>query len=94
VSTNDGNYIITASSRSANGDLTSNKGLNDAWVYMINEQGGIEFQMSVGGSKLDFANKGVKTPDGKIVVIGNSESSDGDIPQNRGTKDLLLYKIK
>ncbi|MCW9037231.1 hypothetical protein [Altibacter sp.] len=94
VPISNGRYVVAASTRSTNGDLTANVGLNDAWTFIINEQGGIDFQMSVGGSKLDFANKAMETPDGKLVVIGNSESSDVDIPQNRGKIDLLFIQIK
>jgi hypothetical protein len=31
--------------------------------------------------------------DGALLVVGNTESSDGDIIQNFGFKDILIYKI-
>jgi hypothetical protein len=34
------------------------------------------------------------TTDDKIVAIGNTESSDGDIITNRGIKDFVVIKIK
>jgi hypothetical protein len=94
VPMSDGNYLIAGSTRSANGDITVNRGQNDAWIYKINEQGALVFQISAGGSSLDFATAALETPDNKIVAVGNTESNDFDIPMNRGIKDVLLIKIK
>jgi hypothetical protein len=90
----DGGYVISGFSRSADGDLTSNKGQNDLWVLTINEAGELTFQISIGGSALDFGYSGTQTADDKIVVVGSTESDDFDIPSNRGISDLLLLKLK
>ena len=89
-----GEYLVAGSTRSANGDITVNRGQNDAWIYKISEQGELKFQITAGGSGLDFATAAIETPDNKIVAVGNTESNDFDIPSNRGIKDLLLIKIK
>jgi len=89
-----GNYIVSGSTRSDNGDVTSNNGQNDAWAFIIDEAGTMQFQVSVGGSDLDFANDAMETSDSKIIIVGNSESNDFDIPLNRGSKDLILIKVK
>ncbi len=89
-----GNYLISGSTRSGNGDLTANYGENDAWVYIIDGQGNLEFQVNSGGSSLDFANDAIETNDNKVVVVGNTESDDVDITQNKGIKDFLIIKIK
>jgi hypothetical protein len=89
-----GDYLVAGSTRSANGDITVNRGQNDAWIYKISEQGELKFQITAGGSGLDFATAAIETPDNKIVAVGKGESNDFDIPSNRGIKDLLLIKIK
>ena len=91
---NDGNYVITGSTRSIDGDVTQSNGQNDAWVYVLNEEGELLFEKTIGGSAFDFGIASVKTPDNAIVMIGNTESNDGDIVSNAGIKDLLLVKIK
>lgn len=88
-----GNYLVSGSTRSNDGNVTENKGQNDAWVIIINEQGNLEFQISSGGSNLDFANHASEMVDGKIVAVGNTESNDGDITLNKGAKDFLVIKI-
>lgn len=89
-----GNYLVSGSTRSSNnGDVTDTNGQNDAWIFIINEQGSLEFQISAGGSNLDFANHALEMSDGTIVAVGNTESNDGDITINKGAKDFLIVKI-
>jgi hypothetical protein len=90
----DGTYLIAGSTRSANGDVSTNIGQNDAWVMVINENGALQFQKTAGGTSLDFADSAIQTTDNKLIVVGNTESNDVDIAVNRGIKDLLLIKIK
>jgi hypothetical protein len=90
----DGTYLISGSTRSANGDVSMNIGQNDAWVLVINENGVLQYQKTVGGTSLDFADAAIQTSDNKLIVVGNTESNDVDISVNRGIKDLLLIKVK
>jgi hypothetical protein len=90
----EGNYVIAASTRSADGDIDENKGQNDAWALVIDSDGTLQFDKTVGGSDLDFANDALITSDNKIYVIGNTESNDLDVTENKGIKDFLLIKIQ
>ncbi len=87
-------YILAGNSKSNDGDLTSNHGENDFWVLKIDTNGKLLFEKSLGGSGLDFAYGVVETFDGKIVVIGETESSDNDITSNKGGKDIWIAKIR
>ncbi|KAA3625081.1 MAG: hypothetical protein DWP94_01785 [Flavobacterium sp.] len=89
-----GTYLISGSTRSANGDVSMNIGQNDAWVLIINENGELQYQKTAGGTSLDFAEGAIQTTDNKLIVVGNTESNDIDITVNRGIKDLLLIKVK
>jgi len=91
----EGNYAITGSSRSNDMDLSTNQGENDAWTMLVDASGNLIFERSVGGSSLDFGEDLVISHDGSsIIVVGNTESNDGDITENKGIKDLLIFKIK
>lgn len=92
--TQDGGFLIAGSSRSQDGDLTSNNGQNDAWVLKINNSGVIEWQKTIGGSNIDFAYGVTELNDRKVIVVGESSSSDFDIIENKGFTDLLITKIK
>ena len=91
---NNGDYILSGNSRSADGDLEKNNGSNDVWIFVVDENGNLKFQASMGGSELDFASESIETSDGKILAVGNTESNDFDIPLNQGSKDVLLIKLK
>ncbi|KXN98207.1 PKD protein [Aequorivita aquimaris] len=94
VQRNNGDYILSGHSRSADGDLQTNNGVNDVWVFIVDGNGAMRFQKSIGGSNLDFASEAIETSDNKILVVGNSESNDLDIPSNKGSKDFLMIRIK
>lgn len=88
-----GNYLISGSTRSGNGDLLTNNGQNDAWYGIIAPNGTLESVYSAGGSNLEFIEDAIALDNNSILMVGNTESSDLDIPSNQGSKDVLLIKI-
>lgn len=88
------NFIISGSSRSADGNLSSNKGQNDAWLLKIDANGSIIKQNSIGGSAIDFCLSAIELEDNTIIGVGKSSSSDGDILENKGFTDLLIIRTK
>ena len=92
--TQDNGFLISGSSRSSDGNITTNKGLNDAWVLKIDSGGNIKWHKSIGGSETDFFYDSVELNDQTIVAVGNSNSSNEDINENKGFTDLLILKLK
>lgn len=88
-----GDFAIAGNTRSSIDGFT-NKGQNDAWLFIIDTNGNLKFNYVVGGSSLDFANDVFETQDGKLLVVGSTESNDADIPENKGLEDALIIKIK
>ena len=91
--TQDNGFVISGSSRSSDAGFT-NKGQNDAWVLKVNALGEIEWQKLVGGSKIDFLYDAVELNNKNIIAVGESSSSNGDIPENKGFTDALIINIK
>ncbi len=89
-----GGYLISGFTRSNDGDVANNNGQNEIWVFIIDENGVLTFETTIGGSELDFGYDAIQTNDNKIIVVGNTESNNFDIPSNRGIKDLVIIKIK
>ncbi|HMC00523.1 MAG TPA: hypothetical protein VKN14_05750 [Flavobacteriaceae bacterium] len=87
-------YFIAGSSRSIDGDLTENKGQNDAWIIRIDTNSEIDWQQTFGGSEVDFAYSITQLNDGTIIAVGDSNSSDGDVLENKGFTDVLILQIK
>lgn len=89
-----GSYVLAGTSKSADNDLETNNGGNDFWVLKIDGHGKLQFEKSLGGSGLDLAYGVTQTYDGKIVVVGETESADQDITNNKGGKDIWIAKIR
>jgi hypothetical protein len=94
ISSRNGGFYITGNSRSEDNDVTSNKGNNDVWVLKIDDSGNIEWEKSIGGTEIDLAFDVAELNDGSVVIVGESWSSDSDIPENKGFSDLLIIKLK
>jgi hypothetical protein len=92
--TQDNGFLISGSSRSTDGNLTNNKGQNDAWVMKINNSGNLEWQKTIGGSEVDFFYDVVELNDQTIIAVGDSNSSNEDILENKGFTDLLILKLQ
>ncbi|GAA4972033.1 hypothetical protein [Algibacter aquimarinus] len=89
----DNGFIISGSSRSANGDVSVNQGQNDAWVLKIDTNGNLEWQKTIGGSNIDFSFDAIELNNQSIIAVGESSSNNIDIPENKGFTDLLILKI-
>ncbi len=92
--TQDNGFIVSGNSRSSNGDLINNNGQNDAWVIKLDSNANLEWQKTVGGSHVDLIYDAIELNDQSIIAVGESQSFDMDIPENKGFSDVLIFKIK
>lgn len=92
--TQDNGFLISGSSRSSDGNLTNNNGQNDAWILKIDRNINLEWQKTIGGSDIDFSYDAVELNDKSVIVVGETNSSDIDISENKGFTDVLIFKIK
>ncbi len=87
-----GKYLLSGDTRGAvNGP---SMGQNDFWAFTIDVHpaSGILWQKTFGGSGIDQATDALPLQNG-LVILGESQSSDGDVPGNRGGGDLWLVKL-
>jgi hypothetical protein len=91
--TSDGGYILGGYSVSKDGDVTGNHGDADYWVVKTNTTGALQWQKSLGGTKDDFAESVVQSPDGSYLVAGYSISNDGNITSHIGKNDYWVAKL-
>lgn len=91
--TADGGYIGVGYTNSIDGDVTGNQGLNDAWVVKLSSTGTIEWQKAFGGTANDYGNSIKATPDGGYIMVGFTESNDGDVAGNHGGGDAWVVKL-
>ena len=94
--TNSGDFFILGTTRSNDGDITSNNSddnLTDYWMLRIDTDGNLLWQETLGGSLAEYPTGIVETADGHFAIIGSSESPDGDVTDNQGDLDIWFSKI-
>lgn len=79
IVTNDGGYAIIGSSKSQDGDVSSNSGFNDFWVLKISNSGNLIWEKSFGYSGSDNGFSIIQTHDNGYLISGviDVTSSDG-----------------
>ena len=82
--TNDGGYIVLATTESNNGDVIGWHGNRDCWVTKLNSLGTIQWQKCIGGAGNDLGNDIILTSDGGFMIAGDTDSNDGDVTGNHG----------
>ena len=91
--TSDGGYVAAGYTDSTNGDVSGNHGSFDAWVLKLDSIGSIQWQKALGGSDRDEAWDVQQTTDGGYIVVGQSNSTDGDVTNNDGGEDYWIVKL-
>jgi hypothetical protein len=93
LQTTDGGFILTGYTESNDGDVSGHHGLKDFWVVKLSSTGAIQWQKALGGTGFDNLRGIVQSNDGGYLVIGETYSSDGDIPIYRGQGDCWAVKL-
>ncbi|MEP7170252.1 MAG: T9SS C-terminal target domain-containing protein, partial [Bacteroidota bacterium] len=91
--TADGGYVVAGWSASNDGDVTGNHNSSDYWIVKIDSSGIIQWEKSLGGSQIDEAFKIAQTNNKGYIVVGISESIDGDVTGNHGGWDSWVLKL-
>ncbi|NNE76023.1 MAG: hypothetical protein HKN31_03015 [Pricia sp.] len=94
VSSQKGGFFGAGSSRSGDGEVSENLGQNDLWAYKINDSGSLLWEETIGGTQIDLGHSVAELDNGTVIIVGESASSDGDIPVNKGFTDILIVSIE
>lgn len=92
-STPDGGYILAGKSKSSDGGVSLNRGINDYWVVKLDVHGEVEWSKTYGGSLNDEARSVALASDGGYVVTGFGRSHDGDIKNHQGASAAWVIKL-
>ena len=91
--TADGGYIVAGGTKSTDGNVSGNHGGYDYWIVKLDTSRNIQWQKALGGSGDDIAYSVRQTADGRYIVAGMSNSTDGDVSGNHGNPDYWLVKL-
>jgi hypothetical protein len=89
----DGGFVIVGGSYSDDGDAAGSHGGQDAWALKLSAEGGLEWQRQLGGGSYDAAYSAAQAADGGFVIVGTTESSDGDVSGHHGGRDAWALKL-
>ncbi|ESU21408.1 hypothetical protein FEDK69T_24750 [Flavobacterium enshiense DK69] len=90
-----GGYLVTGSSRSADGHVGSSFGYDDYWVLKLDINGNIIFSKIYGGPRNDYGMSSVVNQDGSYVVLGEAFSYTGQvICRNPSTCESDFWVVK
>jgi hypothetical protein len=62
--------------------------------FSFGQAPGIAWQVNLGGSDFEIGQAAVETPDSNYVVVGYTESTDGDVSGNHGKSDIWAVKFQ
>jgi len=97
---NDG-YVFVATTASNDGDVTGFHGIpgenDDIWVVRTDHDGNIIWEKCFGGAYYEDASTIFQSDDGGFVIVGNTQSHDGDVTGNHTLSecyhDIWVFKI-
>jgi hypothetical protein len=94
--TKDGGYVLAGTSISGDGDVSSGSSLNgeEFWVVKLTEDGTLEWGKQLGGAYTEYASSIQQTKDGGYILVGTSGSKQKIAPENHGSSDLWIVKLK
>tara|TARA_B100001173_G_scaffold244699_1_gene214755 strand:- start:1747 stop:3087 length:1341 start_codon:yes stop_codon:yes gene_type:complete len=89
-----GGYAMVGSTKSTDGDFSNRIGNDwDLFLIKMDEQGEVTWKKTYGGSGDDFGFSLAETPAGGFVLMGYSNSQDGDVPPTKGYHDNWIIKV-
>ncbi len=92
-----GNFLVVGETYSTDLDATenhSNAGMRDYFIIKTNNLGQKIWARCYGGTSEEYARKAIQTSSNEYVITGESYSNDGQAPNNKGSADFWLIKIK
>lgn len=88
-----GEYILVGYSQSTEGDVDGNAGGKDLWIVKVNAAGEKIWHHTYGGSGDDVGKLIYSLSDGTYLIAAETSSTDGDVSQSLGGRDVWLLRI-
>ncbi|WP_207220026.1 T9SS type A sorting domain-containing protein [Emticicia agri] len=90
----DGGYLMVGGTEGSNSEVPgAGKGYIDVYLIKTNATGTPEWQKGLGGSNLDEAFSGIQLAGGSFLIVGESNSTNGDFAENLGEKDGFVVNL-
>jgi hypothetical protein len=91
--TSDSGFIVVGRTWSNNDDLADAEYLRQALLIKYDANGNRQWHKTYGGSSTDHSFYTEQLPGGNYLMALESQSSDGDVPENNGNQDFVWLKL-
>lgn len=92
--TNDAGFILIGTTESNSGLFSNNHGGADLWAFKLNSTGALVWTKCLGGSGADHGYSIKQTNDNGYVLIGSTQSNDGNVSGNHSfLADYWVVKL-
>jgi Secretion system C-terminal sorting domain len=89
-----GDLLVSGYAQSDDVDVVGSQGDIDFWIVRMDSLGNLKNANCYGGSQEDKISASAIDKEGNLVFVGYSTSSNGIFPQNRGSYDFAVIKLK
>jgi hypothetical protein len=90
----DGGYLMVGGTEANNSEVPgAGNGFVDIYIAKVDAMGFLVWHKGLGGSNLDEAFSGMQLVDGSLLIVGESNSTNGDLAENLGEKDGFILKL-
>jgi len=93
ASNGDGNNDGRASNNIDSNTRETLHGVGEFWGHKLDASGNLEWRRYFGGSNNDRSYGVVEAPDGGILMVGSSESTDFDVTASQGSYDFWVVRL-
>ncbi|MBK8614686.1 MAG: gliding motility-associated C-terminal domain-containing protein [Flavobacteriales bacterium] len=87
------NLVLSGVTNSTDGPMADNHGDLDLWIGELPQSGAAQWQRCLGGSAYDRGILRTRTADGGYMIVGYTDSNDGDVSGNHGGRDMWVVKL-
>lgn len=90
----DGGYLMVGGTEANNNEVPgAGNGFIDIYLIKVGTTGALQWQKGLGGANLDEAFSATQLTDGSFLIVGESNSTNGDLAVNLGEKDGFILRI-
>lgn len=90
---NDGGFLMVGGTEGSNLEISgAGKGFIDFCIMKADANGRLLWLRALGGTNLDMAYSAIETTDNAYIIVGETNSTNGDMTPNLGQKDGVLVK--
>ncbi len=93
IACTDGGFLMVGGTEGSNLEISgAGKGFIDFCIMKADASGRLLWLRALGGTNLDIAYSAIETTDNAYIIVGETNSTNGDMTPNIGQKDGVLAK--